>query len=471
MTKTKTSGKKPATRASSFIANLAVRERAALARLAGLQFSGDRNIDAVLGYNTKPEIKDYKAMYDRRGLASTIVDAPAKTTWRKRPTIKDGSEGKSDFIQQWEALQKRLSVYHYLERVDRLAGIGRYGVLLIGSKDGKLADPLETVGGPEDIIFLSTFSESYAEIKDFEQDVNNPRFGHPKSYKIDLAGDILSGVRRSLSKETVDYTRTIHVAEGLLENEIYGEPRLQKVFNRLQDLDKIVGSSAEGYWQSASKGYALGLKEDYEYDEEVLEAAKEEFQNYIHGLQRIIALAGFEVKELKGAIMDPKGPFGVVIALISGKTGIPQRILLGSERGELASSQDESNWLGRISERQQQFAEPRLLRALIGQLIDIKALPPPKDGEYEVDWPGLFYLNDMEQAKVYSDRASAISAVSGKFPLDLFEKSELRVAVGFEPEPEEEEPKTHALDEEDEDVTAEFDRLAQADSIEEIIRD
>lgn len=441
-----------------FVDNI-VRERALLARRAGLQFSGDRDIDAVLGYNVKPEIKDYKAMYDRRGLASTIVDAPAKTTWRKRPTITDGSEGKSDFIQQWEVLQKRLSVYHYLERVDRLAGIGRYGVLLIGSKDGKLAEPLEKVGGPEDIIFLSTFSEAYAEIKDFEQDVNNPRFGHPSLYEIDLAGDILSGVRRSLKKETVHYTRTIHVAEGLLENEIYGEPRLQKVFNRLQDLDKIVGSSAEGYWQSAAKGFALKVQKDTDVSDGALSESKEEWQKFIHGLQRIIATEGLDIQELKGDITDPKGPFEVVIALISGKTGIPQRILLGSERGQLASSQDESNWLGRISERQQQFAEPRLLRVLIGRLIDIKALAPPKDGEYEVTWPGLFYLNDMEQAKVYSDRASAISAVSGKFPLDLFQPSELRVAVGFEPEPEEKEPVTHALDEEDEDVKAEFERL------------
>lgn len=442
----------------ALVANV-VQERAFLSQLAGLQFGKDRNIDAVLGYTVNPTIDQYKAMYDRRGLASTIVDAPAKTTWRKSPEVTDGSEGKSDFMTQWEALRKRLSVYHYLERVDRLAGIGRYGVLLIGSKDGNLDAPLESVGSPEDIIFLSTFSESYAKIKDSVTDVNDSRFGHPLTYSMDLGGDLGSGVKKSLTDQVVHWTRVIHIAEGLLENEIYGEPRLQKIYNRLQDLDKIVGSSAEGYWQSAAKGFAIGPKKDWEMDPTGLEEAKEGMQEYIHGLQRIISIAGLEIQELKGEITDPSQAFDVVISLISGKTGIPKRILLGSERGDLASTQDEANWLGRVSERQKQFAEPLILRALIDRLISIKALTAPQEGEYEVTWPGLFYLNDIEQAEVYKDRAEAISTVSGKFPLDFFSIPELREAVGFEPEPEEEKPVTHALDEDDEEVQAEFMRL------------
>lgn len=443
-----------------------VRERAALARLAGLQFSGDRDIDAVLGYKTNPTISDYKAMYSRRGLASTIVDAPAKTTWRKRPVIKDGSEGKSAFIQQWQALQKRLSVFHYLERVDRLTGIGRYGVLLIGVKDGAdLSTPLEQVNGPESVIFLSAFGEDNAQITRFVTDTQDPRFGHPLMYSMDLYGNLLSKEEAG-ERQEVHWTRVIHVAEGLLENEIYGEPRLQKVFNRLQDLDKVVGSSAEGYWQSAAKGFAIGPKKDYEIDEAGLQDAKEQWQEYIHGLQRLISTEGLEFQELKGEITDPTGVFKMLISLISGKTGIPQRILLGSERGELASSQDEANWLGRIAERQEQFAEPRILRALIDRLIAIKALDPPQDGVYEVEWPNLFYLTDMEQAKVYADRAAAIAEVSGKFPLDLFTPAELREAVGFAPEPEKAKQVTHSLDlteedEEDEEVQKEFQLLME----------
>jgi len=431
-----------------------VRERAALAQLAGIQFNGDRNIDAVLGYTTDPTIQDYKKKYDRRGLAATIIDSPAKTTWRNDPIITDGSESTSLFMRQWAELEKRLDVHHYMERVDRLAGLGRYGILLIGVKQGDLDTPLERVSGPLDIIFLSTYSELYAKINSYVTDTQDPRFGHPETYTIDLQGDVISDV--SIASQVVHWTRVIHVAEGLLENEVYGEPRLQKVFNRLEDLDKVVGSSAEGYWQSAVPGYDISPKKDYEIDEDGLEDAKDQWQNYIHGLQRLISTEGLDWKKIAGTATDPSKPFDVIISLISGKTGIPKRILLGSERGELASSQDEANWLGRMSERQAQFAEPRILRAFIDRLIAIKALDAPKDGSYEVEWPSLFYLTDMEQADVYEKRAASILAVSGKFPLDMFTKEELRQAVGFAPEPEEPQPVAHELDEEDEEVQHEF---------------
>jgi len=63
--------------------------RSDLAKRAGLQFGGDRDIDANLGYKTNPGIDDFKGYYDRKGLASVIVDAPAKTTWRKTPKVLD----------------------------------------------------------------------------------------------------------------------------------------------------------------------------------------------------------------------------------------------------------------------------------------------------------------------------------------------------------------------------------------------
>lgn len=456
---------------SKLTANLSdILERAQLAYRAGMQYSSDRNVDVVLGYKAKPEVTDYLAYYDRRGLAATIVDAPAKTTWRKTPSVTDETEGKSDFSKEWAKLSDRLNIYHYLERADRLSGIGRYGVLLIGTKDGKLSEELTRVEGPEQVIFLSAYGEQHVGITKFVDDENNPRFGHPSEYEIDLMGNLVS--RKGLKKETVHWSRVIHVAEGLLTDEVFGEPRLKKVFDRLFDLDKIVGSSAEGFWQSAVPGYAISPKKDYKIDTESITEAKDEWQNYIHGLQRLVGTKGFDVEALRAEIADPTPAFDVVISLISGKTGIPKRILLGSERGDLASSQDEANWLGRVAERQEQFAGPRILRPLIDRLIATKALPAPTGGNYTITWPGLFYLTDQEQADVYSKRADAIKAVSGGFPEELFTEAELRVAVGFEPEPDKElraqqelsDAEVGELLENDPEVLAEFERLKHANS-------
>lgn len=409
--------------------------RQVLSLLAGMQFAGDRDIDTTLGYTKAPTLDNYLAMYNRRGIAASIVDAPAKTTWRKTPIISDGSEGKSEFSKAWEALCARVNVFDYMGRVDRLTGIGRYGILLVGTKKGKLSDPLDTLTDRGAIIFLSSFSEASARVKEFIVDVHDRRFGQPSTYIIDLGGDIAPEHKT----EEVHWSRVIHVAEGLLENEVYGEPRLQKVYNRLEDLDKIVGSSAEGYWQAVVKGYAVSPKEGFTISPGAVEAAKEEWQKYIHGLQRIIATEGFDFKEMKGEMVDPTTAFDVVMSIISGTKGIPKRILLGSEVGSLASTQDQANWLGRVAERQKQFAEPRILRAFIDRLIEYHALPPPTGGEYIVEWPGLFYLTDAELAKVHALNASAVRNMIGKDgdPRNLLTMAEQRIMLGLPAEMEE----------------------------------
>jgi hypothetical protein len=58
---------------------------------------------------------------------------------------------------------------------------------------------------------------------------------------------------------------------------------------------------------------------------------------------------------------------------------------MGSERGELASSQDKLNWDERILDRRTQFAGPFVVRPFIDRLIEFGALPQPT--EYVIRWP------------------------------------------------------------------------------------
>ena len=53
--------------------------------------------------------------------------------------------------------------------------------------------------------------------------------------------------------------------------------------------------------------------------------------------RRVIRTQGMELNTLGGAVANPQGPLDVIIKLVSVASGIPIRILTGSERGELAS--------------------------------------------------------------------------------------------------------------------------------------
>ena len=171
-------------------------------------------------------------------------------------------------------------------------------------------------------------------------------------------------------------------------------------FNLLDDAIKVVGGSAETYWLEARRGLHANIDKDAKpLPPEKQEQLKEQIDEYVHNLRRVIRTQGMELKTLGGSVANPQGPFDVIMKLISVATGMPIRIMTGSERGELASSQDDGNWAGRIEERQLHYAEPVILRPLVDRLIFLGALPEPSKGEYQVNWQSLSDPGERERAE------------------------------------------------------------------------
>ena len=81
------------------------------------------------------------------------------------------------------------------------------------------------------------------------------------------------------------------------------------------------------------------------------------------------------------------GAADLYLKLISATTRIPVRILTGSERGQLASSQDDENWADVISARQEQHVGPALLMPVINRLIWLGVLPEPTNTAVSIRWP------------------------------------------------------------------------------------
>lgn len=402
-----------------------LQQRSSIAGALGQSFGGDRDLYAQLGYPKDISFDKYLAMYRRQDIAKRIVDLPAQDTWRDVPEVRDllpteeQHEVKdTEFLKGWQALSRRLRVHHYFERVDRLAGIGEYAVLLIGMKGGEnLSDEVKEgeLKSPDDVLFLAAYDEGSADIEEYETDPANPRFNLPRFYNIDTGESsdaALGGTKK------VHWSRVIHVAEDLLENEVKGTPRLEAVFNRLQDLEKVVGAGAEAMWRLIYKGIVLTAKEGFELPkDEITESKVEEF---VHGMRRILELEGVEAKFEGGEVVDPSGMVDVIIALIAAETGIPQRILTGSERGELASSTDQSTWAGAIASRRESYAEPTILRQFIDRMILLGALQEAENEDgYSVEWEPLFEMSAKEEAETASKAADALQKLAPPGLVDL----------------------------------------------------
>lgn len=376
------------------------------------QWQPRRNLPAILGYKPELEYADYKQCYERRDLAHRLIRAYPEATWSQPPTVQedDQDDVETPFEQAWDSLVMRLGVYAKLVRTDVLANLGQYSVLLIGLRgQPDLAAPARPVRSPDDVLFLAPYSEEFAEIEAFETNPASPLFGQPSVYKINVNRSTTSS-SRTLPRKIgfVHASRVLHVAEDCLDDDVYGIPRLKPVFDRLDDLLKVVGGSAEFFFRGAQRLIGLEGLPDYQLqpgDEAAFKQSIEEFQ---FRLKDYIRVEGATIKELSGAAASPRDHCDVLIDLIAGTTGIPKRILTGSERGQLASSQDEEAWLQRVSRRQTTFAETGMLRPLIDRLMLLGALPSPAQ-PYTVVWENLFALSAATQAEVAQRVATALN--------------------------------------------------------------
>ena len=409
--------------------------RSELLRRTGADYG--RNLDEVLKRRGKLTPSDYAKRFERDGIAARIVTAYPSATWREMPRVweTEDTEDVTEFEAAWDELDRRHGILSYLERVDVLAGLGRYAILLLGVPGSPdLSQPLQA-GGASELLFLAPYGESDAEIETFDTDPSSERFGKPLTYKVDLAGSLdLSTGQAGVGRQTVHHTRVIHVAEGLLKDEVYGEPRLQKVWDDLDDIQKVVGGSAEMFWQGADRGLHANVSPDVQLEEEDAELIQEELRDYFDGLQRFIRTQGVELTALPSVTPDPSATAAVLFDRVSGATGIPKRLLLGSERGELASTQDRDNWADRVAERRVKFAENMLLRPLIERLQWLGILPA---AEFEIGWPDLTAPSAKDRAAVSREMAAAIRTFvgTGGSATEVMTPAEFReVGLGLEPD-------------------------------------
>ena len=434
MEKKKTPERKPALiEAYSELVN-----RALLAGALGKQqYSGDRDIYQALGYLKEITFADYLERYIRQDIANAIVTRPVEATWVSDVGIAEtDDDNETPFEKAYSELDNRLGLKYKYSQVDKLTGIGRYGVLLLGLSDtkvvGDFAQPVGTIpSSKRELMYIKALTEEAAQINKFVDNPSDPRYGLPEFYDITVA----DAGADTTSTILVHYTRVIHVIDSTLESEVYGTPRLEAVFNRLMDLEKIVGGSAEMFWRGARPGYQGILDKDYNMTTAVKEALIDQIDEYEHNLRRMLVNEGIKYEPLTSQVADPAGHIDVQIQMISAQTGIPKRILTGSERGELSSDQDKTEWLTKIHARQLNYAEPRIVRVFIDRLVEIGVLPKPQD-RYTVMWEDLFSITMKEKAEIGRIRATALKEYAMSpmaesiIPADAF----LEHIIGFDKE-------------------------------------
>jgi len=181
------------------------------------------------------------------------------------------------------------------------------------------------------------------------------------------------------------------------------------VLNYLLDLEKVHGSSAESFFQQSPPLLMLNADKEATIDSLDDDDTQDKIESFIHGYKRWLSTQGMTATMLAPQLGDPSSIKEMLLELIAGTTGIPKRILVGSERGELASTQDETAWNSRVEERQMNWAEPMVLRKLIDIWIDLGILPKPAGG-YGIVWTANQSIGEEAQSRIATNLSSALAS-------------------------------------------------------------
>lgn len=379
-------------------------------------FGGKRNYQQIFGWDTVITPENMLYMYNRGGIAKRVVDAYPDAVWARPPVI--WAEGDDTWTEEWATLVETLDLWQALHRVDKLAGLAHYAIFLIGTNRPGLDKPLTSA---DRVTFLQPYGEASVKIVRYENDVTSPNFGRPSMYRVypEVPGGLTGRAGMATPQQgpvrtsfLVHASRVLHIAKGCLEDEIFGQPDMAPVWDYLTDLRKVVGSSSESYWISANRGLQADIDKEMSLSPDDQAALQDEIEEFYNGFRRFIRTKGVKMNELSNDLANPMDPFNVLVTLIAGARGIPKRVLLGSESGQLASGQDKGNWAERVEENRALHVEPRIIKPFVRKMIALGIIRAPNEGaKLRTLWPDAYRMNPLERGQTSAQTGRVLSYI------------------------------------------------------------
>ena len=137
-------------------------------RMSGQTYNGARDMYSALGYPKELSWEDYYSRYVCQDLASAVINRPVNKAWRGDTMIQETREAQdTDLEKAWADLWDTLKLKDAFVRLDKLTGIGRYGILLLGFNDttdlNQYAQPVSKTKDLK-LVYLKPLSEASANL-------------------------------------------------------------------------------------------------------------------------------------------------------------------------------------------------------------------------------------------------------------------------------------------------------------------
>ncbi len=404
------------------------------------------------GYPEQVEFDGYYRAYERNAVAHAAVHNLLDSCWVDSPTIIDGEEGKeSTETTPWEKQVTKLLKKHWpkIKDADRRNLVGRYSALLIQLKDGgdwKDAVNVATVKalGDKAVVRLIPAWESQVVPGTYVTDMQSDRYGQPEFYYFNeqpVGDDKAYGPTRSVQ---VHPDRIIIICEGSEdENMLSGVPFLRAGYNKLLDLEKISGGSAEGFLKNASRQLSMEFDSTTQIEELVkqataagygtlAEAMNDKVQKLNRGTDAAIAMQAGKVGVLSVAAADPSPSWTVAANEFSASIQSPFTMQFGQQTGRLASDEDKTAWAKRCNGRRWGH-QTSLVTVVIERFWSFGVIKPPTSGEVTLVWSDLLAPSEKEKIANMQAMATVAKDTQQAFGTPAVDENEVRTVGELEP--------------------------------------
>lgn len=393
------------------------------------------------GYPETLTFAQLHKIYTRNGIATAGVNKTVQKTWEQQPFLlekeRDGSQkgGDKETSLEREIRQRfaDLRLWARLADADRRGMVGRYAGVILRLADSKLfREPVERVpGGLEGLVEIIPAWEGQLEVSEWDTDERSETYGQPKMFQFNEAAVT------SDSKQPRQFL--VHPDRVIIwsrDGTVNDTSSLLPGYNDLIDMEKIKGAGGEGFWKNAKSAPVFEVDKDAKVaaiaqamgvpPEEVADKMNEQVADWQKGFDQLLMLQGMTAKTLSVSLPSPEHFWAAPVQSFAASLSIPLKILLGSQTGERASTEDADEWARTIMSRRANETVPNIM-ILVNRLEQFGILP---EKDWHIDWADLTEASMQEKIDRAHKMADANTKVQSEW---LFTPEEIRSVVGLEP--------------------------------------
>lgn len=387
------------------------------------------------GYPDHLGFAQFYAMFRRNGLAAAGVEKTILKTWQDTPDIWETEKPRettleSDIRQRFQDLR----FWQAVAEADRRSLVGGYSGLILRYADSKrFQEPVDTVpGGLDGLVEVIPAWAGQLEVAEWDTDERSEQYGTPRMFSFNEAA--------VGEKQNRNRAFSLHPDRVLIwsrDGTVHDRSMLEPGYNALLDLEKISGAGGEGFWKNAKSAPVLELDKEAKIADmaaamgvpvdELADAMDAQVDDFQKGFDKLLMLQGMTAKTLAVSLPIPEHFFNVSLQIFAASIPMPQKILVGNQTGERASTEDAAEWNATNMARRNNVAIPNI-RTLLDKLERASVLP---ERDWHVNWTDLTESSAAEKI----DRGGKMADINAKQSMidgPAYTVEEIREATGYE---------------------------------------